>query len=48
LPQKIIKEAELDEEMESLKELSRKNSILPVNYLKESLEEVDTKPEDED
>jgi Sec-independent protein translocase protein TatA len=47
LPQKIIKEAELDEEMESLKELSRENSILPGNYLKETQEETDTTLEDE-
>jgi len=44
-PQKIMKEADLDEEMNSLKEFVDGNSILPKNYFNDS-EETDHKKSD--
>lgn len=48
LPQKILKESELDEEIKSLREFSSENTILSGDYWKDTQEEADTEPEGED
>lgn len=48
LPQKFLKESELDEEIKSLREFSSENTILPGDYWNEIQEEADTEPKGKD